>query len=140
MGTPPLSGRSGCRLVDTQPYHRSADWAIRYRITNRSSLRRGSWPLLLLLNIHQDAGAGGDEAGALARILVKEQEALAEQEGVEHHRTRFGFGGRKPERAIERADRPQARFVHGLGGRSRNRIAARPLADRKLDRDALHVG
>src|SRR5262245_62011621 len=60
----------------------------------------------------QRAGAGRDQAGALARRLLEEQKALPEDEGVEQNRPRLGILFAKAHLAIEVLDVLQARRIH----------------------------
>ena len=95
---------------------------------------------LLLLNFHQNPGAGGDKVGSPARVLLEKQQALAKQECIEKHSAGVCVRRRKPELPIERASRFQARRVHPFSSRCGSRISSRPLPYCKFNRHALLVG
>jgi hypothetical protein len=71
------------QTFNTAPYHNSG--------IDMETGGGGSRLILLLLDFHQNLGASGDQARPLARPLIEEHHALAEQKRIKKHGTGIGI-------------------------------------------------
>src|ERR1700756_1529484 len=118
-----------------------AGWVPAFRLGSCSNdmMRPGS-PAASFVLVEQRLGRSGDKLRALALAALEEEQALAEDEAVEHEGFCIGLLARKPGGAIEPCHVFEPRRIDARDRIRRSCVRAGPLPDRKLDCHALGVG